>query len=409
VSQTVVGRLCQKKEDVSFVMKPTKTYLLLIALFLTECSQAGLSPTSLPSTPSTISTSTQVSVPENTSQLIEVVMEKLNSGQELSEIVDDLIKKQISLKSYSIDFNGDGKDELFLAGTMLVGDWLRNVFWVASSSDNGYLVMYTFHPDMFLYEGDIYDLGDLNGDRLPDLLVASYEYGNGCGEYMFIFGWRSTEYTNYSAHTDFCIETIKVGDKNELVVTGSEGGWLGAGPARKMEQHFVQNTTEYVLSYSKKLTSNYRIHILSDAQEAYDAGNDTLAIQLWERAAHDPTLIDYPSMRIEDDRPEIYQPAFSLYRLYAYYIAIDNETQAQQYLLELHNLVDNDTSPGSEFLRLAVEAKKLLDTSKDPEVVCAGIYDYLNSTNENMAFLLDHWYWGDLNDSVDFCPLVWKR
>jgi hypothetical protein len=409
-------------------MKLVKTvYPMLAVILITGCTQVGSSLTPLVKTSLTtpVETPTMVSItdtptsrptpsliflPENTDQLIKLVMTKLNNGQKITEITTELGKEEIPLESLSIDFNGDGIDELFLTATLSRNDrdWLSSVYWIVSQSQDGYKIEYSLSPDIYLYAGQIYELGDLNGDKLPDLLVASGRYGNGCDQVLYLFGWRSTKYTSYAAETDLCIESIEVGEKNELVITGQIAESMDSGPTRKKKEYFQQNHAEYLLSHSDVLPSNYRIHVIGDAQAAYDVGNDALSVQLWDRAAHEQSLLNYPSRRIDDDKPEIYQPAFALYRLYTYYLANGEITRAEQYLKELKNLVGDETSPGGELLSLASEAKKLLAVSKDPERVCSGIYIYLNSTKENSDFMLDHWDWGALNGTVEFCPLRQK-
>jgi hypothetical protein len=162
---------------------------------------------------------------------------------------------------------------------------------------------------------------------------------------------------------------------------------------------------EYELTNSHFLPSKYRIHVLQDAQIAFEAGDNKLAVKLWEQAAHDATLENFPSMWIENDVPEKYQPAYAVYRLYTYFVMMGDEINAQKYLRELNNKYSKG-SPGGEFITLAREAKRLLDTSHDPAMVCKGIYDFMNATDEYASFLIDHWYWGDHNlNIVEFCPV----
>jgi hypothetical protein len=390
--------------------------IILLLLSVTGCAENLLSSTPVEITATYVSEESKgtnpnpsvFSYPEDTSQLIELVMTKLNNGEEIPEIVVDLEKRRKTITSVSLDFNGDGTNELFLTGTIRKNhlDWLSSVYWIVSKSQNGYKIEYSLSPDEYLYAGNIYEIGDINGDKLPDLLVASADVGGGdCGQYLFIFSWQNQDYIHYRAWTDLCIDIVEVTENNELVITGQMYETFGSGPTRKTEEYFQRVGTEYLLGHSKLLSSQYRIHILMDAQEAYDAGDDSLAVQLWDKAAHDQSLINFPSIHIENDQPEIYQPAFALYRLYTYYLANDDKTTAEQYLNELRNLVGKETSPGGELLSLASEAKILLNINTDSADVCVGIYEYLNSTDENAYFMVDHWDWGYLNGLVEFCPL----
>jgi len=399
--------------------------ILLCLLFLVGCNPSPI-PTTIPEIPLSTSTLTPtpklitatprptytsmptLAPPENVSQLIDNVMEKLNSGQQIPAISAELEEQQVTLQEYSIDFNGDGIKELFFDVTFREDvsgqEWIKNIFWIASPSANGYVVGFIFYPKLFLYQGHIQELGDLNGDGLPDLVVSAGGYGNFCNENLFIFGWQNTEYVNYQTYVELCVTAFEVGENHELIITGGEGGSLGGGPPRKMEVVLTLQEGQYQPTQVTLLPSEVRIHVLEDAQIAFDAGDYALALEYWDRAAHDPTLENYPSHYIEgQDQPEIYQPAYALYRAYALYLFLGEEQNAENIFQEIATTYPQG-SPGSEFIGISTKTAELFGVSHDPGYVCPELVLYIDSNTPTI--LTDHWVWGYYNfDIVNFCPL----
>jgi hypothetical protein len=352
--------------------------------------------------------------PQSVDELQGFVLSWLNQGKKVSELTD-FFHRQVSTKtwidSYAIDFDGDGKDELFLDSSLHQENLdPLNIYWIVKEVEGQYKIEYSKN-EKAEYGANIQIVDDFNQDDLPDLIFTRPMPGNGSGADVFMARLENTEYIiRQIATTDQIIDKIRAGIPDasgikQIIITGFQAGWGSSGPGRTVEETFSAKGNEYELINSRYLPSKYRIHVLHDAQVAYDVGDEKLAVKLWRQAAQDATLENYPSMLIQDDVPEKYQPAFAVYRLYTYYLIIGDETNTQKYLRELNNKYPKGT-PGGEFIALSHEAKRLLDISHDPEMVCDGIYEYLNSTDENVNFLMDHWYWGGHNlNIVKFCPV----
>ncbi|MCG2784343.1 MAG: VCBS repeat-containing protein [Anaerolineae bacterium] len=351
--------------------------------------------------------------PQSVDELQSFVLSRLNQGKKVSELTD-FFHRQASTKtwtdSYAIDFDGDGKNELFFYSLLRQDNFDQNIYWIVKEVDGQYKIEYSKNENAE-YGANVKIVDDFNRDDLPDLIFTRPMPGNGSGADVFMARLENTEYIiRQIATTDQIIDEIRAGIPDasgikQIIITGFQAGWGSSGPGRTVEETFSAKGNAYELTNSRYLPSKYRIHVLQDAQVAYDIGDEKLAVKLWGLAAHDATLENYPSMWIENDIPEKYQPAYAVYRLYTHYLIIGDETNTQKYLRELNNKYP-EGSPGGEFIALSHEAKRLLDISQDPEVVCDGIYEYLNSTDENVNFLMDHWYWGDHNlNIVEFCPV----
>jgi hypothetical protein len=404
---------------------------ILAMLFITSCASDKvpintLTPTAIAFTRTSETTTISTSLPDfsdlpfqplTSKHLQTFVIFHLNQGREVSEIntfFDEADGRHVWIEGRRIDFDGDNEDESILTISFYPEnlDNVENIFLVAKkiSGQDQYEIVYSL-SETANYIPEIKLVDDFDGDSLPDLIFTRAPFGNGTGADIFVVRFEDSKFIiDQVATTDLVINKILAdtpdtnGTKN-LVVTGFEPGWGSSGPGRIVEETYSISSQKYDLLQSRYLPGDYRIHVLQDAQIAYNAGEEELAVKLWEQAAYDQSLINFPSMRMENDLPETYQPAFALYRLYTYFLSKSDLETAQRYWMELKSKYP-DGSPGGEFTALGNEAMRLLDISQDPTVVCDGIYEFLNSTPENASFLMEHWYWGDHNlDIVEFCPL----
>lgn len=354
--------------------------------------------------------------PRNAEELQALIMFHLNQGKQIDEIGELLVDTEGDtfawLDGRAADFDGDQEKELLLLASIYIEDLGQdeNIYWIAKKTGEQYEAVYS-KSEKAAYGGVIKLIDDLNNDNLPDALFSRGHFGSGAdmdifvarsGESGFIIqkvGWLSLIVRKIQLASE-----VSNGMRN-LIVVGDQYQWMSAGPGRTVEETYAFSGREYELLQSRYLPDDYRIHVIQDAQIAYNTGDEKLAVQLWKKAAYDESLINFPSVLIEDDRPELYQTAFALYRLYTYYLSINEAATAQKYRAELNNKYPEGT-PAGEFNALATEAKRQLDSSRNASTVCKGIYEFLNSTPENTGFLTQHWNWGDLNyDIVDFCPL----
>ena len=340
----------------------------------------------------------------------------LNQGKQTDQINTLFVAEDGSryawLDGRNIDLDGDNKDEVVFIASIYIDKLKKNenIYWIAKKVTKQYEVAYS-KVETTSYAATIEIVSDLNNDNLPDLVFIRPLPGNGTGAVIFLTRYKDASFSiQQVAETNLIISETKTSsqdkdDANNLIVVGFEPGWGSSGPGRTVKEIYSYNGEKFTLIQSQHLSDDFRIHVLEDAQTAYNSGNEKLAVKLWEQAAYDQSLINYPSMWIDNDLPEIYQPAFAVYRLYTYYLSVNDKEKSGFYWTKLNNNYP-EGSPGGEFIPLAVEAKRLLEKSEDTDFVCTGIYEFLNSTIENVNFLMHHWYWGDHNrDIVDFCPL----
>jgi len=351
----------------------------------------------------------------NSKELQDFVVFNINQGKTITDInafFGSSERKHVWVDGSVVDFDGDGVSELFLTTSFYPEDQdnIENSYVVLKKIQEQYSIVYSKSETAY-HLPKIEFVDDLDSDNLPDLVFTRPTFGDDTGADIFVVREEKSG-TNIIqiGETALIIDKIFSNTDNKdnaknLVVIGFEPGWGSSGPGRTIEETYFISSEKYGLLQSSYLPDNYRIHVLQDAQIAYNSGNDDLAIKFWKQAAHDQTLENFPSTSIENDVPEKYQPAFAVYRLYTYFLSKNDIKNAQVYWTELNNRFP-EGSPGGEFIALSAEAKRLLKISHDTSFVCGGIYEYLNSTTENVNFMMEHWYWGDHNlDIVDFCPL----
>jgi len=402
VSDTIAPTIKESPQSTT-TLKPTKT------------SHPSGTPKPTLTLTSTPDFNSQIFQPRNSKELQDFVVFNVNHGKTIADInafFGQNERRQEWIDGKPVDFDGDGINELFLTTSFYPEnqDNTENSYLVVKKTQGQYSIVYSKSETAY-HLPKIEFVADLDGDNLPDLVFTRPTFGDDTGADIFVVREEKSG-TNLIqvGETALIIDKIFASTDNKdntknLVVIGFEPGWGSSGPGRTIEEIYSASSEKYGLLQSSYLPDNYRIHVLQDAQIAYNAGNDELAIKFWKQAAHDTTLENFPSMRIENDIPEKYQPAFAVYRLYTYFLSKNDTKNTQVYWTELNNKYP-EGSPGGEFIALATEAKRLLDTNQDVDFVCDGIYEFLNSTNENVNFLTEHWYWGDHNlDIADFCPL----
>ncbi len=123
------------------------------------------------------------------------------------------------------DVNGDNKDDIVALGG-------NGIVWVATSNGSSFVGIGNRWTEAFCYPGETCMLGDVNGDRKADL-VAFAKGWNGAANQGDVYVALSTGTSfgpRYLAHDFFCIEdeTCLLGDVNgdriaDLVLTRRDG------------------------------------------------------------------------------------------------------------------------------------------------------------------------------------------
>lgn len=264
------------------------------------------------------------------------VLAFLNSGGTLEALDEGLYAAGVAnqpLSAAAADFTGDGSRDVAVSiydpdsTAMPPGGSL--LIYTCESGE--YRLAYEENSEEGWGAPGIRYLQDLNGDEAAELVAARPSCGaNTCFEEVNILAWDGAAFENRLQGTtaDLPYPDVRLEDSEgdgiyELVVLGSGFGSVGAGPQRTLIRVWVFDPqTEVWFPAGETLgESNYRIHVLHDAEtsalvEAYDE-----ALLLYGRVVQDTTLEDW--MEPETERANL--GSYALFKTALVYLIQGNQ------------------------------------------------------------------------------------
>lgn len=213
------------------------------------------------------------------------------------------------------DFDGDLQDEWVL---VLYDQSLPGVpfgspgdLWVVNG--NGVVFRYYAAPSNDIYEfiaPTIVDTADLTGDGLPELVTAATICGaHTCFDNYRVIGQRDGQLVDLVqtppvdeasspgsvvsvSYSDTRLEDVDADGLPELLVHGGTIGSAGAGVVRPRTEVWGWDGTAVVLTDTILDPTNYRHHVLYEANDLMSAGDLDRALALYEAAINDGALRD---------------------------------------------------------------------------------------------------------------------
>jgi hypothetical protein len=346
--------------------------------------------------------------------LYAIILASLNQGIPISNILGTLQDENITLQAFLVDFDEDGTPDILMIATVHIDNVIHennSGVWVFKESEKGYQTVFSYQMIMlgaikFLAEEDV------NQDTLPEVILTGIWSTPmmACDTIILVLGWQAGKIVEYfEQQLDACSSEVYLGEidpngNRQIVVQNPGPGGLSGGPSRASTDIYTIQDNQYQLFTSQLFPAIYRIHVLQEAQVAYHDGDYDIALQLWDQAAHDTALINYPSESLgQEDQPEIYQPAFALYRMYTTHLILGDTDKAQKVLDEISSSYPAGT-PGSEFFEIGKKIHELLTDSQDADIVCPAIIDFIDLAYDDAFFW--HWSWGYKNlGIIEFCPV----
>lgn len=221
-------------------------------------------------------------------------------------------------QAHLADLTGDGREEWLMTlcsqreadgscqrsfGNEMIGD-----LWAIGAG--GVLHRISDHTDVsWRTAPEILALRDFSGDGLPDALtVTTYCGAHTCVQLYHILSAHHGEVTNLvRAWSDYLEQWVDGAEMSysdwelsdaagagllNLVLSGGYIGSVGAGIHRGRTEVWSWDGEAVTLAEMAWDESNYRFHLLYDANEAFAAGDDDNARLLYERVIHDDSLED---------------------------------------------------------------------------------------------------------------------
>lgn len=316
-----------------------------------------------------------------------------------------------------LDIDRDGRNEWMLSicllqwqdGSCLSRGWGQTgQFWIVSQGQ----VVYRDGPEG-VYEQTIFDApnitnhsADLTGDGRSELITEQTDCGvNNCYNTYKIISALGERMGAITGGFGMSYSTIQLEDRTgdglpDLLVHGGLLGSSGAGP-RRQETAVYAWTNPGIGQVALELDpAVFRVHVLYEANEAFDRFDDETAVSLYLRVINDETLKDTASywhiigpFDYDDSR------RFAAFRLILLYLRQGSEDEALHWRDWLTaNYANNQIAQAAQRLFNELESDHHLATA------CTKITAWLASTDAT-GVLSDLGYGNPQLDTTTLCPI----
>ncbi len=309
------------------------------------------------------------------------------------------------------DLTGDGLDDLALA----VLDPSAGVIappgslYLMVCSGAGYVLAYTSPPDAQAGAPLLHAVQDLTGDGVPELVVSRGLCGaHTCMERFEVLRWQGSVFTNSLEGTTEDLPTPSLALNGpsavgtfELSITATGIASAGAGPFRRFTRTWSWNASRqaFVVSGEVLQPSNFRIHILHDADEALAKGEYERAHELYRRVILDDTLDDW--IDAVDERANL--GAFAMYRKILAYLLQYDYGDAQVAYGILQNSYPG-SAVGSAFAQMARAFWEAYEPAQDLAAGCAAAEAFAIAHPAEVLDPLSYGYANRVYSAFDMCP-----
>jgi hypothetical protein len=337
----------------------------------------------------------------------------LNAGGALEVLSQELLNAGIAGEPIIVaadDATANGKRDIITS----VIDRASNIFPQPS-----YLLIYVCQDGRFNLayqltsqeiEGDpkILELTDMDSKGGVEVLISDSTCGaHTCFERIRILSWNGSTFVDHMGGDTSELPYPEVDTQDpdgdgilDLYVTATGFGSVGAGPPRPLTvvYSFSELTGRWEPTDELLGASDYRIHVLHDADRAARSGSYEAAQELYERVIEDPELQSWGNSN--EDWTTL--SAYARYKLMVTNHLLEDSTRAQ----ELFDALESSHAPGEPqyvFVELA-------DTFRDAYIengvgsACQAVREFVNLNEDKV---LDFFYYGYGNpqyQAEDICP-----
>jgi hypothetical protein len=338
----------------------------------------------------------------------------LDRGGELPALIDHLQAANVlplfpgSLEAVSVDVDGDGADDLALSlqdPTITTSPRPPGALYVWLCRSGEYVVDYELQPGPGQAAPVLMAWGDLTGDGASEIIFGRPACGaHTCFLALGILSWDGRALTDVfsGSSEDLPSPTIVVtaGPDVSGTIAVTAGGVMsvGAGPPRPRTRTWTWNPTAHIFVPGQDVLAPpvFRVHVVHDADAAFEAGDLEAASALYQRALEDAGLQEWDAPPATPASLK----AYVRYRLVLLALARSGGEAAQQ---ELDSMVEATTGiPEAEpYLALAELVPQ------EPANLAAACNLVRGYATDHTAELLDPLYYGYDNrvyTAADLCP-----
>lgn len=346
------------------------------------------------------------------------VLSYLNQGGSLSGLIEampDLDQYDpFGLVAATADLNGDGYEDFVLTLIDQVAQEAgetptESVLLIYACDQDEYRLVHAVSAMPDAARLHLYQLLDLTGDGLPELLVMQEFCGaHTCFQAWEVLQWQTNQFVNIlEGRSDDLpspiLEILGPKDDGSMIIGITGTGFLsaGAGPSRPTTRlwHWAESESLYIVTEEVLPSPTFRIHALHDADQAALEGDFDTAIRAYLRVIEDPDLDDYPYG--DDGHGQL--SGYALYRsmlLWIQFGDLDQAAATLSFLQEAHP----PGHPGEGFRALAEEVWRTYQAQPDLEHACQNAQAFAVEQRENILDPLHYGYANKIYSAVDICP-----
>lgn len=317
-----------------------------------------------------------------------------------------------SLGISQVDVNADGW--LDLAGSTADPHSQANppggTLWVLVCSGQGYILGYSLTPPA-AGAPVVHNVEDLTGDGSADLLIGLPTCGaHTCFEKADVLVWTGSTLEGRLEGTSedlpspaFEVLPAPAPRPAQIEIRGTGIASVGAGPYRPVVRTWSWDAARgwFVVTSDVTLSTNYRIHVLQDADRADREGNYALAQDLYYRVVTDDSLDDWAYG--EEGRQNL--AAYATFRKVLTYLQMGDLGDAQV----AYGILQNGHPSGAighSYAEMAQAFWEEYGASGNLAAACTAAQAYAAA---HPAEILDPLYYGYANPAYiaqDICPLA---
>ncbi|MEK6222632.1 MAG: hypothetical protein N2D54_10350 [Chloroflexota bacterium] len=252
---------------------------------------------------------------------------------------------------------------------------------------------------------------DINNQSPNEIIYSSpFCEEHSCFEDAQIMSWDGAEFVSHldEGTASMPFPNMQVVDYDEDGVYDFEAVSAGfasieAGPQRDLSRvwSYDQQTELWQVTSQAIGVSNYRIHILHDADGALGRGEYEIAILFYNRVIHEATLSDW----VDPANERLVLGAYARFKITAAHVLKGDLGAAQNFLGEMAELYEPFTTPYTfvDMAQLFIEGYK---QGGEP-AGCAAVVNYANERAETVLLPLGSTAFGYANPDYraeDLCP-----
>jgi hypothetical protein len=313
------------------------------------------------------------------------------------------------------DVNGDGLPDLAVSLADLTSSWslAPGELLVFTCQSGAYQLAFTLASPNHVGAPAIQSVEDLNGDGKAEIVIGMQTLGtyNSFTDVQ-VLAWTGNSFQNRLIGTTddipyphVQVNPVTEGGLAEIVIQGGLIDAVGAGPQRVETRTWALDPASgnWTVASDTLAPSNYRIHVLQDADADLRKGDVTQALAAYNRVLKDkPPLQDY----LDPTTEKLNLGAYAAYKIVVVHLAKGEKDAAQEMLDQLARTYIAGT-PQHAFVELAQAYQDALANGGDAAKACTAVTEYSQAHTAQVLDPLGPQSFGYANRTYtpqDMCP-----